>query len=123
MPRRSSSSGRGQNVAVLGVAAEGQDGGMLDQQQPIADQAVRAARGELLLKRPGLAIRNPPEPRRREQSRAEGSVLVSTFGTIAGGHHPAIPAGPPAGVGQCLLTTGCGITHVVRRLAPDFRLR
>ena len=68
--------GTGEDVAVLGVAAEGQDRGMLEEQQPIADQAVGASRGELLLERPRLAIRDPPEPRCRERFKPVADALT-----------------------------------------------
>ena len=65
------------------------------------------------------ALEAARDEKRRLLVRA-AEAAVSTLGTIAGAHLQAISTGPPAGVDQCPLTSGCGITHVVRRLAPRF---
>jgi hypothetical protein len=46
------------------VAAECQDGLVLDQQQLIADEARGASGHEPMLQIPGVAIRRPTEPQR-----------------------------------------------------------
>jgi hypothetical protein len=46
------------------VAAERQDGLVLEQQQLVADRACRASRHKAVLKIPGVAIRRPAEPPR-----------------------------------------------------------
>jgi hypothetical protein len=56
--------GRRQNVALIGLAAQRQDGGMLEEEQAVASGLVGSGGGQLLLERPRLAVRNAPEPGR-----------------------------------------------------------
>ena len=64
---------RGQDMLRVGIAAERQDGGMLEQEQPVADPAVGALAGKASLERPRLPIRDSAEPLR-----------VERFGTVGG---------------------------------------
>jgi len=90
--------GIGEDVALVCVAAERQDRRMLEQEQAITDRTVGAQGCELLLERPRLAVRDPPQPRRLDDPRPGGAVLTGRghrvglhAPTIAGDRHPAVP--------------------------------
>jgi hypothetical protein len=76
-------------VSLVSVAAERQDGRMLEQQQLIGDAIVGAGHGETALEVPRVAIRDPTEPRRFQlaASRERGTRRFEGdhAGTIAGG--------------------------------------
>ena len=65
-------------MALGGLAAEGQDGRMFDEQQPIADRSVGPGPGQLFLDRPDGAVVGTTEPLGLERAglgsvdRAEG---------------------------------------------------
>jgi hypothetical protein len=54
--------GRREHVRLVGMLAERQDRGVLQQKQPIADLAVCAGGGQSFLEIPGLAVRHAAEP-------------------------------------------------------------
>ena len=118
--------GIGEDVALVGVAAERQDRRMLEQEQAITDRAVGAPPGELLLERPRLAVRDPPQPGRPDDPRPGGAVprgrghrVGLHAPTIAGNGLPPVhhaPAGQsPSCVAVCPLTTRHGIIMLSRR--------
>ena len=94
--------GVGEDVALVGVAAERQDRRMLEQEQLVSDRAVGASPGELLLERPRLAVRDPPQPGRLDDPRPGGAVLTGRghrvglhAPTIAGNGLPPVHHAPP----------------------------
>ena len=54
---------RCKNVTLVGLATEGQDSGVLEEEQLVLERAVGAGGREALLQRPGVAIRDPAQPR------------------------------------------------------------
>ena len=71
---RASSLGRREDVRRVGVPPERQDGGMLEQQQLVADPTGRALVDEPLLEGLGVAVGDPPEPARLERRAPTGAV-------------------------------------------------
>ena len=62
MPRSASSSGGRQDVRRIRVAAQRQDGVMLQQQQRVRDVTGGARRHQRVLAIPGRLVADPPQP-------------------------------------------------------------
>ena len=62
MPRASSSGGRREHVRLVRLATQREHGGVLEEQQLVADGAARAGRREPLLEVPRVAVRDGPQP-------------------------------------------------------------
>ena len=67
MPRACKTAGAAQDVGRVGVATEGQDGRVLEEQQLVTDPLVGALADEALLQRMGLAVPDPAKPASRDR--------------------------------------------------------
>ena len=63
-----------QDVRIVGLPAEGQDGVMLEQQELVRDLARDPSLDQRLLAIPGVAVRDPSEPRRLDPLSHDQSV-------------------------------------------------
>ena len=95
---------RGEDVARVGLPPEGQDGRMLDEQEPVADLASRPRVRELPLERPDRPVVRASEPHDFERpcfgfvDRAKGRAWLGRCvmihrGTIAGRPRAAVRRG------------------------------
>ena len=110
----------GQDVARVGVAAERQDGLVLEQQQLVADQARGPGRDEAVLQVPGIAVRPSGRATRRRSGGASGRGLVPRQRASATmPWRPTIAERAAAWVGRSPIPGGHG--SPARRVAPLHR--
>jgi hypothetical protein len=89
--------GRGEDVGLVGVPAEGEDGRVLEQEELVGDSVVSPFRDEPTLEIPRGLVVDPSEPARLERA-CVGAGLVGVLPTIedAGGWlHSGTIAGRP----------------------------
>ena len=83
-------------MRLVGVLAERQHRGMLEEEQPVADLAIGSGSRQAFLEVPRLPIRNATEPALLDS--LDGNVIVERRNERGGLHRRTIAVGPRSAI-------------------------